>query len=62
MAEVVEPLLTSLFVLQVPGVDLGSSPGCIAPKLYTNPELEEFVVVTFVGHEQLKTFGESLSE
>ena len=60
--KIAEPLLTSLVMFQVPGVDIGSSPGYIAPKLYTNPELEEFVVVTFVGHGQLKTFGESLSE
>ena len=62
MTDEAEVLLTSSVVFQVPNVDLGSSPGYIAPKLYTNPEMEEFVVLTFTGHERLKKFGQLLSK
>ena len=56
-----EMALTPSALFQVPNVDLGSTPGYIAPKLYTNPELEEFVVLTFTGLERLKNFGQLLS-
>ena len=43
--------------MQVPVSDYGVPPGYIAPKLYTNPEIEEIVVVALTGHQPLKNFG-----
>ncbi|CAH1795909.1 unnamed protein product [Owenia fusiformis] len=42
---------------KVPEHDQIRSPGYIAPKLHTNPEMEQTVCLTLTGHLLMKTFG-----
>ncbi|KAK2148746.1 hypothetical protein LSH36_485g02057 [Paralvinella palmiformis] len=41
----------------IPHSDLSTTPGYITPRLHTNAELEQIVVLTLTGHQMLKTFG-----
>ena len=48
--------------MQTPDGDLRTEFGFIAPQLYSNPEMEEVVVLTLTGHAFMKNFGLYLSE
>ena len=48
--------------MQTPDGDLRTEFGFVAPQLYSNPEMEEVVVLTLTGHAFMKNFGLYLSE
>ncbi len=48
---------STFHIYQVPERDLSSTPGYIAPKLHSNPEMEQIVTLTLTGHLHMKTFG-----
>ncbi|XP_013420923.1 uncharacterized protein LOC106181165 isoform X1 [Lingula anatina] len=41
---------------RVPDIEI-TCPSYIAPELYTNPEIEQIVVLTLTGHLHMRTFG-----
>lgn len=45
------------YCFQTPDSDLNTEHGYIAPQLYSNPEIEEVVVLTLTGHAFMKNFG-----
>ena len=47
--------------LQTPDGELRSEFGFVAPQLYSNPEMEEIIVLTLTGHAFMKNFGLYLS-
>ena len=42
---------------KAPDPEMSSVPGYIAPKLHTNSEMEQIVVLTLTGFALMKTFG-----
>ncbi|XP_074653052.1 dynein axonemal assembly factor 8-like [Tubulanus polymorphus] len=42
---------------KMPDNEIQPSPSYIAPKMYTNPELEEIVVIALTGHQMMKSMG-----
>ena len=48
-------------LLQTPDGELRSEFGFVAPQLYSNPEMEEIIVLTLTGHAFMKNFGLYLS-
>ena len=54
--------LFSHVVLQAPDHEIQPSPGYIAPSLYTNPELEQILVLSLTGLVFMKNLGQFLGK